>query len=57
MTLKLKALKAYIKMLNDTKFGNLETNRRALLEDIKGLDEIEEHKLPSSKGVIEKGCN
>jgi hypothetical protein len=44
-------------MLNDTKFGNLETNRRALLEDIKGLDEIEEHKLPSSKGVIEKGCN
>jgi len=50
LTLKLKALKAYIKMLNDT-------NRRALLEDIKGLDEIEEHKLPSSKGVIEKGCN
>lgn len=29
----------------------------ALLEDIKGLDEIEEHRPISSKGVIEEGCN
>jgi hypothetical protein len=50
---KLKALKADLKMWNDTEFGNVE-NKRALLDDIKGLDGIEEQRPLSSEEKLRK---
>jgi hypothetical protein len=41
---KLIALKAYQKTWNEVELGNLEKNKRALLDDLKGLNEIEEQR-------------
>jgi CCR4-NOT transcriptional regulation complex NOT5 subunit len=48
---KLKALKADLKTWNDTQFGK---NKRALLDNLKGVDGIEEQRSLSSKEKLRK---
>lgn len=41
-------------MWNETKFGYMEKKKRALLDDIKGLHGVEEHRSVSSKEKLWK---
>jgi hypothetical protein len=52
---KLKALKLDLKKGNEKVFGNVERNKRKLIEDLQAFDVIEESRALGEEEILRKG--